>query len=89
MAAKVKEKTANKKLPGKADNLKYSDISKLSHEDLVKKINETKQELAVLKYNTKLGDVQNVHAYKYKRRYMARLLTALNNQHLTNVRGSK
>lgn len=52
----------------------------LSQPELAKKICDLKAELITLKRNTLIGDVQNVHAYKYQRRELARLLTAFNKQ---------
>ena len=41
-------------------------------------IAQLKIDLVILKRNMLNGDVQNVRAYKYKRRELARLLTKLN-----------
>jgi ribosomal protein L29 len=37
-----------------------------------------REEAVVLKRNMLIGDVQNVRAYKYKRRQLARVLTRIN-----------
>ena len=79
---------ADKKTPAKkavtkkdkSENAKYSELIKMSLKELNSKVNATKKDLEVLKYNTRLGDVQNVRAYKYKRRYLAKLLTAFNSK---------
>lgn len=59
-------------------DIKYSDMLKLELKQLKSIIDETKRDIDVLRYNSKLGDVQNIHAYNSKRKYMAKLLTALN-----------
>ncbi len=41
-------------------------------------IKQMRLDLSTLKRNTLNGDVQNVRAYKYKRRELARLLTSVN-----------
>jgi len=51
----------------------------LTKEDILKKVNDFRKEAAVLKRNMHMGDVQNVRAYKYKRKEIARALTQLNN----------
>jgi ribosomal protein L29 len=60
--------------------LEASSIKDLSKADLLKKVTELQEELTVLKRGTTIGDVQNVHAYSTKRKDLARVLTALNNQ---------
>jgi ribosomal protein L29 len=62
------QKSSAKKATPKLDN----------KADILKKINQVKQEAIELKRNMHLGDVQNVRAYKYKRRELARLLTRYN-----------
>ena len=47
-------------------------------EALGKRVNQVREEAFVLKRNMLSGDVQNVRAYKYKRRELARLLTRVN-----------
>lgn len=47
-------------------------------ESLQKQAIIIKDEALTLKRNTLTGDVQNVRAYKYKRRELARLLTRIN-----------
>ncbi|MEI6237541.1 MAG: 50S ribosomal protein L29 [Candidatus Saccharibacteria bacterium] len=51
----------------------------LTKADILKKVNDLREEAAVLKRNMHMGDVQNVRAYKYKRKEIARALTQLNN----------
>ena len=74
------KKGTTKQTVVKDKDAKYGDLAKLSLKELAKKVVDTKKDLEVLKDNTKLGDVQNVRAYKYKRRHMAKLLTALNSK---------
>jgi ribosomal protein L29 len=51
----------------------------LTKVDILKKVDDLREEAAVLKRNMHMGDVQNVRAYKYKRKEIARVLTQLNN----------
>jgi ribosomal protein L29 len=50
----------------------------VSHENLLKKVQDMRLEVITLKRNMLSGDVQNVRAYKYKRRELARILTSIN-----------
>lgn len=50
----------------------------LTKEDLLTQINLIREEATALKRNMHQGDVQNVRAYKYKKRDLARLLTKYN-----------
>jgi ribosomal protein L29 len=72
------KKIANKHQKSKSmkKELKYLEIIKLQKKELDQIITETRQDITTLRYNTKLGDVQNVHACNLKKKYLARLLTA-------------
>lgn len=74
MAKETKAKPAAKTAK-KSAKVNYAE---LPEKDLYKKIDELKSEALDLKRGTKVGDVQNVRAYKYKRRELARALTARN-----------
>jgi ribosomal protein L29 len=45
---------------------------------MLKKIIIVREEAATLKRNMHMGDVQNVRAYSFKRKELARMLTELN-----------
>ena len=68
---------ATKKPASKAP-AKPVDIKTLTSAELTVKAAEIREEAVVLKRGTKMGDVQNVHAYSAKRRELARVLTAQN-----------
>ena len=51
----------------------------LTKADMLKNIDKIREEAVILKRNMHMGDVQNVRAYKYKRKDIARALTQLNN----------
>lgn len=55
---------------------KVVDYKKLSLAELADKVSELRDEAVALKRGTRTGDVQNVRAYKFKRRELARALTA-------------
>jgi len=78
-AKKVTPKKETKKAVEKKAAKKL-DFTAMTIVDLKKNIVEIKEEAVTLKRNMHLGDVQNVRAYKYKRRELARALTALNNK---------
>lgn len=68
-----------KKAPKAAkSDAKKTDLSAMSIADLNKKAAELREEAITLKRNTLMGDVQNVRAYKLKRRELAQVLTASN-----------
>jgi ribosomal protein L29 len=50
----------------------------LSEADMLKKIAVIREEAATLKRNMHMGDVQNVRAYSFKRKELARMLTDMN-----------
>ena len=54
------------------------DYKAMKPADILKKVTDLKEESATLKRNMRIGDVQNVKAYIFKRRELARALTALN-----------
>lgn len=54
------------------------DLKTLTKEELVIQAKEVREEAVILKRNSLLGDVQNIRAYKYKRRELARILTLIN-----------
>lgn len=72
------KKTASKKAVSAPKKLKFADYKAMNTKELEQKITEAKKELAILSYNSKLGDVQNVRAKKFQKRNLARLYTALN-----------
>lgn len=53
-------------------------LTDMTYVELSKKVLDIKEEIVILKRGTLMGDVQNVRAYKFKRRELARVLTALN-----------
>jgi ribosomal protein L29 len=57
---------------------KKAEYPTMALKELHKKVLELRQESVELRRNSHMGDVQNVTAYKYKRRELARALTALN-----------
>jgi ribosomal protein L29 len=69
----VKKPTAAKTI------LKSKPVKVAAKADIFKKISKVREEAETLKRNMHMGDVQNVRAYKLKRRELARVLTAFNN----------
>lgn len=67
-----------KKTTTKAPVAKIVDLKALSAPELAKKVASLRLEAIELKRGTKVGDVQNVHAYGVKRKELARALTAQN-----------
>lgn len=59
---------------------KKVDYKALDRKELTKLLVKLREEATTLKRNSLIGDVQNVHAYIYKRRDIARILTALNSK---------
>ncbi len=57
---------------------KKEDYKLLSEKDLLEKIEQLRSDIFDLKKSTIIGDVQNVRAYKLKRRDLARALTVRN-----------
>jgi len=70
--------TAKKVAPKATPKAVKTDSKPLSNADMLKKISALREEADDLKRNMHMGDVQNVRAYKFKRRELARMLTALN-----------
>jgi ribosomal protein L29 len=68
------------KAPKKATKLTFDEIKQLSRDDLVKKVSELRVEIATLKRSMFNGEVQNVRAVGAKKRELARVLTALQQQ---------
>lgn len=54
----------------------FADLTKLSADELGKKVTDLRAETVALARGTKSGEVQNVRAYGAKRRELARVLTA-------------
>jgi len=69
---------ATAKKPSKTPATKKVDYKTLSKAELVKKLAELRAEVVTIKRSTKEGSVQNYRAHTYKRRELARVLTALN-----------
>lgn len=69
---------SSNKVASKASKTKEVNYKELAKAELTKIVAELKEELVILKKGTIMGDVQNVRAYKFKRRELARVLTALN-----------
>lgn len=65
-----------KKATKSPETTKKLDYSSMKSTDIVKKVNNLKEEIATLRRNMLIGDVQNHHAYIQKRRELARALTA-------------
>jgi len=58
--------------------VQFSELVKMDSKQLNTMISEIKVDIANLQYNTKLGDVQNVHACRNQRKQLARVCGALN-----------
>lgn len=72
-------KETKAKAPAKSvKSAKSADYKDMDEKKLLKAIEDLRQEVTELKRGTMLGDVQNVRAYKFKRRELARALTARN-----------
>lgn len=67
---------ATAKKPAAKTPAKVVDYKALSLAELTDKVTELRDEAIELKRGTRTGDVQNVRAYKFKRREIARALTA-------------
>lgn len=65
-----------KKVTSKTDSDKPKKV--ISEAEMLKKIATIREEAATLKRNMHMGDVQNVRAHSFKRKELARMLTALN-----------
>jgi large subunit ribosomal protein L29 len=57
--------------------MKVLEIRKMSVEDLTKKSNELRTEIADLKRRVRLGEITNVRIVRQKRKDLARVLTVL------------
>lgn len=76
MAAKKAEPAkVTVKAPAKNGTVSYADMSL---DELYKAIEELRNDVAMLKRGTIVGDVQNVRAYNARRKELARALTARN-----------
>lgn len=60
--------------------MKVADIRKLSTGDLTSQCTKAREELAELKRQHRLGELQNVRIVKAKRKDLARMLTVLGEQ---------
>lgn len=60
--------------------MKIVEIRKLDTKDLAKKANDLKEEIANMRHQVSLGEVQNVRGIKNKRKDLARVLTVLSEQ---------
>lgn len=56
------------------------DIRKMKTDELIKKSQELKSEIAEMKRRIHMGETQNVRAIRVKRRELARMLTVLSEQ---------
>ena len=60
--------------------MKIVDIRKLSTKDLTKQSTELREEIAELRRQYAMGEVQNVRSIRNKRKDLARVLTVLSEQ---------
>lgn len=60
--------------------MKIADIRKLSTEELTTETTKIREEIAELKRQLHLGEIQNVRAIRNKRKDLARMLTVLSDQ---------
>jgi ribosomal protein L29 len=74
----AKQPTAKTTSKAAKATTKKVDFSKLTEQELLKKIDELRLEVQELKRGTKVGEVQNVKAYAAKRKELARALTTRN-----------
>lgn len=70
----------SKKATPKASKTISVNFKEMPKSDLILLVKELKEESLILKRSTIMGDVQNVRAYKFKRRELAKALTALNSK---------
>ncbi|HEX3568345.1 MAG TPA: 50S ribosomal protein L29 [Candidatus Saccharimonadales bacterium] len=60
--------------------MKIADIRKLSTEELTTETTKIREEIAELKRQLHLGELQNVRTIRNKRKDLARMLTVLSDQ---------
>ena len=70
--------------------MKISDIRKLSTTELTVEVSKLRDEIASLRRGLHMGEIQNVRVIRGKRKDLARMLTVLGEELITETsRGSK
>jgi large subunit ribosomal protein L29 len=69
--------------------MKIEEIRNLSHDELLTKELQLKEELFKLNYQRKIGRVEKPHRFKLLRRDIARLQTVLREQHINERTANK
>ena len=68
--------------------LKVSEIKELGHEEILRKLDETKEELFNLRFQNATGQLDNYKRLKELKRDVARIKTILREQEIANAEES-
>jgi large subunit ribosomal protein L29 len=68
--------------------LKVSEIKELGHEEIVRKLDETKEELFNLRFQNATGQLDNYKRLQELKRDVARIKTILREQEIANAEES-
>jgi len=68
--------------------LKVSEIKELGHEEILRKLDETKEELFNLRFQNATGQLDNYKRLKELKRDVARIKTVLREQEIANAEES-